>query len=268
MGRQETLRGASPSRHSRIRTRDALVLGTARELLLTEGYFGMTMDRIAEASACPKGTIYQRFTCKEDVLLALAQQCIEKRFDMVRRGGSYVGRARERMAAVGEAVALFVRLHPNDSRIIHNAGGPIREKGSPERVEALTRLECGTVRFVSGIVADAVAQGDLDLIDGLTVEHVTFALSSLVEGSYAMMENGVPQKALGIANPVQEMSRAYDRLADTFGWRPLFSECDWEEAVAQIRRTVFPEETEQVYGAGCWYGDEGPLHARDRIVHM
>lgn len=254
------------TRQRQVRARDAVVLEKARELLLTEGYFGMTMDAIAEASNFPKGTIYQRFTCKEDVLLALASQCIEKRLDMVRRGGSYPGRPRARMAAVGEAVALFVRLYPDDSRIIHNAGGPIREKGSPERVEALTRLERGTFRFVNGIVSDAVAQGDLDLVNGLTVEHVTFAVSALVEGSYAMMENGIPQNALGIAYPVQEMSRAYDRLADAFGWRPLFAEWDWEEVVAQIRRTIFPEESQQVYGPGCWYGDDGPLHSRDRKV--
>ena len=255
-------------RQHEIREREAVVLKKARELLLTEGYFGMTMDRIAEASAYPKGTIYQRFTCKEDVVLALARQCIEKRFDMVRRGASYPGRARERMAALGEAVALFARLHPDDSRIIHNAGGPIREKGSPERVEALTRLEHKTARFVNGIVADAVAQGDLELVNGLTVEHVTFALSSLVEGSYAMMENGVPQNALAMAYPVQEMWWAYNRLVDAFGWRPLFAEGDWEEVLAQVRRTIFPEETQQVYGAGCWYGDEGQLHTRDRIVRM
>ena len=256
------------ARQRQVRARDAVVLQEARELLLTEGYYGMTMDRIAEASDCPKGTIYQRFTCKEDVLLALAGQCLEKRLDMVRRGGSYPGRARERMAAVGEALSLFVRLHPDDSRIIHNAGGPIREKGSPERVEALTRLERETVRFANGIVADAVAQGDLHPENGLTAEHVTFAISALADGSYAMMENDVPQRALGIAYPVEELWRAYNRLADAFGWRPLFAECDWDEILADIRRTIFPEEAQQLYGAGCWYGDEEPLDTRDRTVRM
>ena len=246
-------------RQHEIREREAVVLKKARELLLTEGYFGMTMDRIAEASAYPKGTIYQRFTCKEDVVLALARQCIEKRFDMVRRGASYPGRARERMAAVGEAVSLFVRLNPEDSRIIHNAGGPIREKGSPERVDALTRLERQTVRFVNGIVADAVAQGDLNLENGLAIEHVTFAVSSLIEGSYSMMENGVPQIALGMRYPVHELWRVYNRLADAYGWRPLFSELDWEEILARIRRTIFREEAQQIYGEGCWYGDGGPF---------
>jgi len=254
------------TRQREIHERDTAVLEKARELLLTEGYFGMTMDRIAQASECPKGTIYQRFTCKEDVLLTLALQCLERRLDLVRRGASYPGRARERMAGVGEAVSLFVRLHPEDSRIIHNAGGPIREKGSPERVDTLTRIERQTVRLVNGIVADAMAQGDLRPEDGLTAEHVTFALTSLVEGSYAMMENDVPQRALGIVYPVQELWWMYNRLADAFGWRPLFAECDWEEILADVRRTIFPEEAQQLYGEGCWYGDGGPFQPSGRSV--
>jgi len=82
----------------------------------------------------------------------------------------------------------------------------------------------------------------------------------LAEGGYALMENGIPENALGLANPFHELWHGFNTLADAYGWRPLFSEFDWEETLAQIRRTVFPEEAQRIYGEGCWYGDFGRLH--------
>jgi len=70
-----------------IRTRETRILDSARDMLLSDGYYAMTMDRIAEASECPKGTVYQRFACKEDVVVALAIQGLQQRLEMMQRGG-------------------------------------------------------------------------------------------------------------------------------------------------------------------------------------
>ena len=40
----------------------------------------------------------------------------------------------------------------------------------------------------------------------------------------------------------------------------LMEEQDWEETLAQIRRSIFPEEAQRLYGEGCWYGDAGSFH--------
>ena len=57
-----------------IQEREALILEVAREMLLERGYLGVTMDRIAQAIEYSKGTVYQHFSSKEDVLVALAGQ--------------------------------------------------------------------------------------------------------------------------------------------------------------------------------------------------
>jgi hypothetical protein len=43
-------------------------------------------------------------------------------------------------------------------------------------------------------------------------------------------------------------------MADAFGWTPRSDEIDWDEALADIRRTVFPDEAQRAYGPGAWYG--------------
>lgn len=238
-----------------ILERDALILEKARQILLERGYYGLTMDRLADASDCPKGTMYQRFGCKEDIVLALAAQCLGGRVAMMQRGTAYDGRARERMAALGEAVGLHSRLNPDDSRILHIATGPIREKGSTSRLATVAWLEKQAIDLVRQIIEDAKAQGDLMLKGEATAEELAFALWALVDGSYTLVESGIPQAALGITDPFYRTWRVYNSLADSYGWQPLFQEWDWEETLANVRRKVFPDESQQLYGKNAWYGD-------------
>lgn len=243
-----------------IRKREARILTVARQVYLREGYYGMTMANIAKASDCPTGTVYQHFASKEDIILALALQCQEKRFEMIRRGASYQGRPRERIAGVGEAVALFVGLHRDESRIIHNAGGPLREKASAGYVEALARMEKESVEFLRRIVQEAVDQGDLELKAGASVEQITFGIASLVDGGYALVEESVPQDTLGLADPAYDLWRIFNMLADAYGWRPLYTEVDWNETLAQIRKSIFPDEAQRLYGESWWYAGRRRAH--------
>ncbi|MBX7259264.1 MAG: TetR/AcrR family transcriptional regulator [Candidatus Hydrogenedentes bacterium] len=44
---------------------------------LKSGYHGLTMGRLAEAAECAKGTVYQHFSCKEDLSVALAADRVQ-----------------------------------------------------------------------------------------------------------------------------------------------------------------------------------------------
>lgn len=245
-----------------IREREAGILFAARSILLSDGYYGLTMERIAAGSNCPKGTIYQHFACKEDVVLTLAVASLNLRFEILRRGAEFEGHARERMVGVGEGAVLFTRMHPEDAQIIYMARGSIREKASLACVREAVRVEHQMAELLRGILSDGVKQGDLELGASLSIEQMAFAFWALADGGIALSMEGGPQHALGMNNPYHDLWLAFNWLADGYGWRPLFSEWDWEETLAQVRRAVFREETAQVYGEGAWYGDAGPTHPR------
>jgi len=243
-------------RRLKIRERDERILETAREMFVRDGFYGTTMARISGASKCPIGTVYQHFSCKEDLLLALAARAHKKRLEMVQRGASFPGRPRERMAYAGEAMVLFGRLYPGESQIIHNAGGPtLHEKTDPTWTEAFLRAQSDYLAFVKDLVQDGVHRGDLVLDDGTTVGEITCAIGAFAEGGFSYTEGGVPQRALGLTNPLDELWFAFNRLLDAYNWRPLFSEVDWHELLAELRRTVFPGEAQRAYGEEWWYGE-------------
>ncbi len=229
------------------REREELFLKVARDILLRRGYHGLTMDRIARAAEYSKGTTYLHFSCKEDVVLALATECLEKRLAMFERAATFSGRSRERMAAIGEAVELFARLYPDDLRILQIINAqPVNEKASDEYKAAFKSSVARGLNVMVGIVRDAIAQGDL-ILRGTTPEELAFGLWALTDGGYAVILS--PLYEIGFVDPFGTVMRTCHILGDGYGWRPLSTEWDYEATRRRIRREIFPEETRKVYGA-------------------
>ncbi len=243
-------------RQQELNERDAAILQSAHEIFSNNGYHGLTMDRVASACTLPKGSLYLRFSSKEDILVALAERASRKRIALMRRAAGFAGRARERMLGVGEAVSLFARLNPGDSRILHTAMGPLKEKSSPERLQALVYAERDTLEVVRHITEDALASGDLVLCDGATIEEILLGAWGLVDGVQALIEGGSLQAALAVQDPLHAVWRFFNVAADGYGWRPLFSEWDYEETLERLRREIFPVEVQELYGKGAWHGGQ------------
>jgi AcrR family transcriptional regulator len=200
------------------------------------------MDRIAEATEYSKGTIYLHFRCKEELILALAKQSLGRRLALFQRAAAFGGRPRERMVAVGEAVAICSRLYPDDPLLfqIINAEAII-QKASAESLGEMKMLAHRCVNIMVGIVRDGVAQGDLELEGHTSPEEMTFALWALTDGT-SLVTSWIAPNELGIANPFASIMRSADVLGDGFGWHPLSSEWDYEQTRARVRGEVFPEE--------------------------
>jgi AcrR family transcriptional regulator len=223
--------------------REALILEVARSLLLDRGYLGLTMDRIAAATEYSKGTIYQHFSCKEDVVIALAIETAQVRAKLFERASTFQGRTRERMLALGVAAELFVRTYPHhfkSENIVRTQS--LRDKTSPERRESLRRCETVCMGVATGIVRDAMAQGDLVLPPEMSPEDLTFGLWSMSFGTF--MEVTVELCAfteLGVDDPLATLRRNQNVFLDGFGWKPLTHEHDYTAAAVRVLNEVFPE---------------------------
>jgi AcrR family transcriptional regulator len=204
---------------------------------------------------CPKGTLYHRFTCKEDIIAELATQAVRTRTEMIRRAAGFRGRARARVFALGEAVALFTRLHIDSSRILHTASGPLLEKATAGRLHSFALEQAQAKEILMSILQDAVREGDLVPRGEGVLEEIALGAWSLVEGAFTLYENGVLEVTFGMSAPFHRIFHCFNMMADGYGWKPFFADYDWEESLAQVRKEVFPQETEAIYGPGAWYGD-------------
>lgn len=226
--------------------REDLILDVARQMLLEGGYLGLTMDRIAEAVEYSKGTIYQHFSCKEEVMGALCVQSLEQMGALFEQAATFKGRTRERLMAIGVAYDLFVQLYPHhfqSAQILQTAS--IRDKMSAERLQRLEACDHRCLEIVSGIIRDGIAQGDLVLPAWSSPEQLTFGLWAMASGAHAIMACK-PLDSLGIERPHDTLNNNYHIMLDGVGWQPLSHVWDYEQTRSRIRQEVFQDAYRQL----------------------
>jgi TetR/AcrR family transcriptional regulator, repressor of fatR-cypB operon len=95
----------------RLRRRND-ILKAARELFLTKGFVNATLEEVAQLAEFGKGTIYNYFANKEELLWGMIEQFLEENIALARRellNGQ--GTARDKFRAYAEAVILSGREH-------------------------------------------------------------------------------------------------------------------------------------------------------------
>ena len=226
-----------------IKEREDRILTLARQMLAEGGYLGLSMDAIAEQLEYSKGTIYNHFPCKEEIIISLAVETMDRRLGMFQRAAEFVGHSRERISAIGVAAELFVRLYPQHffvEQIIRSAS--IWEKTTEKRRSLMQSCEHRCMGIVSGIIRDGIAQGDLKLPEGIVPEDLAFGLWSQCFGAYSIIATSDSLPQLGISDPFVAVRRNISTMLDGYGWQKLSSDYDYQQLFERISAEVFADE--------------------------
>ncbi len=203
--------------------RERNFLAVARDMLVDQGYAGLSMDRLAEATEFSKGTIYQHFSSKEDLIAALLIESMERRLSFFARAREFSGNTREKMIAIGEADSLFANLHPHYFRselVIRWAD--LDARASTSRRETLLTQDTTIVRWVREIVETAIHQGDLKLSNAQSAGSVVFSFFSLTIGTHCAILNFphlMPE--MQVSDPFENLRINIQVMLDGLGWLPL-----------------------------------------------
>lgn len=230
-----------------IRNREQRILKLAREQILRSGYQGLTLESIASTLDVSRGTLYNHFPTREEILAALLCESFELRRDWFQRAASYPGQPRLRITALFAASELFARLHPIHSRLNQIVRSEfIWPQTSFERrsFAAGCQIQCDGI--AAGIVRDAVAQGSLKLRDGQMPEDLVFGLSSLEEGTYSLLTGCDGSTVTGPQFSFATGRQNLQHLLDGFGWAPLSDEVEYASAGQTILADLFADEFRQL----------------------
>jgi AcrR family transcriptional regulator len=235
----------SPRKKREIAAREELILAAAARMLVEEGFGALTMDRVAEAVEYSKGTVYQHFSSKEDLLATLAVRNTERRYELFSRASAFEGTTRERMAAIGVAFDLLMRSYPEQCQaetIFH--ASHIKAKMSEQTADLHRDADRRCDGVVAGLIREAVESGDLVAESEETIVALYFGLWALSWGAYQIVESVAPHELAerGFADPLLHLQLNQERLLDGFGWKPLSSEHDFEITRERIRREIFAPE--------------------------
>ncbi len=232
-----------------IAGRHTLFLDIARTLMLEEGFHNLSMDRIAEIGEYSKGTVYQHFTCKEEILMQLCISAMTHLFSLFQRAANFDGNHRERLIATLYAHEIWARSdNVNMCLIQHLDNDGVKEKVTPTSLQRHDELEQLVIGSVANIVQDAINDGDLPA-SSLNPVEIVFGLWSMSYGGQLLQSYDIPLQELGVRDPGNVLTRMVSLTLDGLGWKPLLDEEQWIKTHQRIRKQLFAEELQQIAAA-------------------
>jgi AcrR family transcriptional regulator len=202
--------------------REELILDTAQTMLYQHGYNHLTMDRIAEIVEYSKGTIYNHFASKEDLVCSLCCRYINNLINLFERAYQYEGSTRERYSAIGIAYSLYHQLHPMDKQNIQMLkSNAVREKVSEAKLAEMESLEHKITKITQSIVQEAIDCGDLDKKHQEHVSTIVFGCWSMHYGALLLDQSDIPLNDLGFSPVVKMLWHNTNAYLDGYHWQPL-----------------------------------------------
>src|SRR6056297_1097674 len=151
--------GTRERRKRELEAREQLFLDTARSLIRKEGLLTLQMARLARACDYATGTLYQHFSSKEDLLVALATQRLREHCELFWRVATWSAGSRVRMFALIVADEYFSRRHATYSRLMQYVFAEVVwETATPERRAGLTVALEPAVNAINGVVEQAIGR--------------------------------------------------------------------------------------------------------------
>lgn len=208
-----------------------------------EGFHQLSMDRVAELAEYSKGTVYQHFSCKEEMLGQLCISSMQHLFELGKRALHYKGSQRERLLAFFIAHDLFQKLEPNDVFMMQNFhSDQVIEKLTDTTQQRHNQLQENIFGLVKTIVEDAMQNGELPRTS-LSSGDIVFGLWSLTHGAETLRSYNLPLQELGVADSGAALVDILSRLLDGLGWQPLDQNGTTDvERIGQIRNALFRDD--------------------------
>lgn len=231
--------------------REDSILDSALEIISEQGIVCLTMDKLVAATAYSKGTLYNHFSSKEDVLTGLCNRNMRSVMNLFQRAASIDASARDKMTAIGFAYMLSMLISPQHFALIMNAKTELFEKASEKRREEHDHLDEGLFNVMHGIIQEAISKQELALQNNIDPQQVSFSLWAMAFGTISLLLNG--EKACSTLTGMALEDRVITHgniVMDGLGWRP--SGRDQQEFVNWLKSDVFANEVDALEQQGIY----------------
>ena len=249
---QNTVQNLAPAltrKQRELLMREELILDTAQTMLHQHGYNHLTMDRIAETVEYSKGTIYNHFASKEDLVCSLCCRYISNLIEIFQSAYNFSGSTRERYSAIGIGYSLHHQFHPMDSQIVQTVkNNAVREKISEEKLVEMESLEQRATKIAQSIVQDAIDCGDLDKKHQDDISTIVFGFWSMHYGAVLLDQSDIPLQELGYSQVVKMLWHNTNIYLDGYQWFPLSTSSDSGKLFKKISSALFADNIQPKKG--------------------
>lgn len=236
-----TPRIASPAT---IEERENHILQTTAELMEEIGYSALTIDKVVARVPYSKGTVYNHFSSKEDLLVGLCILKLGELKKMFFRAATFNGSNRERLLAMNTAYFLYALLSPAQAMaVLYVRTSDLQAKASHTRLEKLFDADTDMMAIAIRVVEDALASGEFKLPHHMNLQQVTFGLWTSAFGSIALLNSMIESCPVSSGLLLdQEFFNTVNIMMDGYGFKPLSTEHDTKASLKRILSDVFAPE--------------------------
>ncbi len=236
--------GIQERKQRQLAEREESFLDRAWVMIQRDGLLNLQMARLAAECDYAVGTLYQHFSSKEDLLVALAARQIGQRLELFNRAAAWQAPSRHRMFAILIADILFAHQTIDYFRLaryvsthaVWAAASPARRADALERSRPLGEA-------VQRVIDDACAANEVDSL-GLSGPELCSGLWAMCEGMHTLVSAHGLLESQCVPRPYQLLQRHAHALLNGLGWQPLMPLADiaaQQRLLSQILREVFPE---------------------------
>ncbi len=169
-----------------VAERDQMLVRLALDMIERDGFHNLTLGRLADAAGYSKGTIYNHFTCREDLLIELSAESARRQ---LRYYQAIADLAWGGVSALYALMLAYMR-HAEVAPVLFECSITARtdavcEAASETRLKRRDLVESQMAQVVGSVVERAVAEGPFDN-PRLTPAVAVDALRSYILGYAAM----------------------------------------------------------------------------------
>jgi AcrR family transcriptional regulator len=233
-----------------IADREQELLQIALQLVEAEGYANLTMDKLTAASPYSKGTIYNHFSSKEDVITGLCNTALRHEINLFKKAALFEGSSREKALALHQAYLLSAKMQPILFSCVLTAKSPwVQEKSSPARIKAQQELEKEISDMVDQLLQNAIAINELQPKTGATVDLMAFAHWAISFGGIALLSSASDTYSIDRLQGTDPFLYNLNCMLDGMNWLPLSTDWDYGQSWLRIEQEIFSAERQQLASA-------------------
>jgi AcrR family transcriptional regulator len=228
--------------------REQEMLECAKEIIRSEGEAALTIDKLVKKLPYSKGTVYNHFTSKEDIVLALCNGHMEHMASVVIRALAFNGNSREKALAVHVGSLLNSQANPQDFMIgvtVKTAG--CTAKASEIRRQQYQQTEVALLSPLFAHFQASVDAGECELPVDMQIEQLIFSCWSTDFGTQVLLMGDNDTCSLrSKLSAERELVNSINLIHDGMGWQPLSKHFDWKTSVQRMKEEIFAPEMAEI----------------------
>ncbi|MFT6640256.1 MAG: AcrR family transcriptional regulator, partial [Flavobacteriaceae bacterium] len=218
-----SLMPAQTRKQRELAQRHSLFLEIGKDLLHENGFHQFSMDSVAEQAEYSKGTLYQHFSCKEELLIQLCLERMAGLHTLGEQAATYNGSHRERLLAFQIAHELWMNIEPRDIYMLqHVHADGVLNKVDEQSLLSFRKLESGIITVCASIFQDAMDDGALPT-GTLNAAELVYGMWSMCYGGQLLRTFSTPLTDMGVRDPGTSITTLLQVMLNGLDWKPLMS---------------------------------------------